>query len=120
MENGERQFVRKCSICHTLGAEVNRQAGPPLGGVFGRPAGTVQGYNYSSALTGNDLVWNDETINALFDVGPEELTPGSKMPMQRITDAQDRIDLVEYLKRATDPNAPASNTDSQNGQRGAE
>lgn len=116
MENGERQFVRKCSICHSLGADVNRQAGPPLGGVFGRPAGTAQGYNYSPALTETGLVWNDDTINALFDVGPDELTPGSKMPMQRITDAQDRIDLVEYLKRATDPNAPDAQPDGQNGQ----
>ncbi|MEH6728405.1 MAG: c-type cytochrome, partial [Hyphomicrobiales bacterium] len=116
MENGERQFVRKCSICHSLESEVTRQAGPPLGGVFGRPAGTVNGYNYSPALTGSDLVWNDDTINALFDVGPDALTPGSKMPMQRITDAQDRIDLVEYLKRATDPATSGADTNSQNDQ----
>ncbi|MFK8035021.1 MAG: c-type cytochrome [Hyphomicrobiales bacterium] len=102
MENGERQFVRKCSICHSLGAKVGREAGPPLGGVFGRLAGTVEGYAYSSALTGNTLVWGEETIDALFRVGPDELTPGSKMPMQRITGAQDRADLVQYLKRATD------------------
>jgi hypothetical protein len=33
------------------------------------------------------------------------------MPMQRITDAQDRIDLVEYLRKATDPDAQKANTD---------
>lgn len=101
MENGERQFVRKCSICHSLGVAVGREAGPPLGGVFGRLAGTVDGYNYSPALTGNPLVWGEETIDALFRIGPDELTPGSKMPIQRITGAQDRVDLVQYLKRAT-------------------
>lgn len=101
MENGERQFVRKCSICHSLGVEVGREAGPPLGNVFGRLAGTVKGYKYSPALTGNTLVWSEETIDALFRVGPDELTPGSKMPIQRITGAQDRSDLVQYLKRAT-------------------
>lgn len=111
MSNGERQFVRKCSICHSLDSEVNRQAGPPLGGVFGRSAGSVEGYNYSPALTGTELVWDDKTINALFDIGPDELTPGSKMPMQRITDAQDRIDLVEYLRKATDPDAQKAITD---------
>lgn len=46
-------------------------------------------------------MWGDETIDALFCVGPDELTPGSKMPMQRITGAQDRNDLVQYLKQAT-------------------
>lgn len=101
MQNGERQFVRKCSICHSLGTDLTRQAGPPLGGLFGRPAGTVSGYNYSPALRKVDLVWGDDTIDALFRVGPDELTPGSKMPMQRITAAQDRIDLVNYLRSAT-------------------
>lgn len=120
MENGERQFVRKCSICHSLGPDVNRQAGPPLGGVFGRKAGTVQGYNYSPALTGAKLVWDDETINALFDVGPDALTPGSKMPMQRITDAQDRIDLVEYLRAATNQFASGNKIDGQDGRTVAE
>ncbi|MEP4803029.1 MAG: cytochrome C, partial [Hyphomicrobiales bacterium] len=101
MENGERQFVRKCSICHSLGIEVGREAGPPLGGVFGRVVGTVKGYKYSPALIGKSLVWNEDTIDALFRIGPDELTPGSKMPIQRITGAQDRSDLVQYLKRAT-------------------
>nr|WP_306266109.1 c-type cytochrome [Pararhizobium sp. IMCC3301] len=101
MQNGERQFVRKCSICHSLGTDPTRQAGPPLGGLFGRAAGTVSGYNYSPALRKADLIWGDETIDALFRVGPDELTPGSKMPMQRITAAQDRVDLVNYLRSAT-------------------
>lgn len=60
-----------------------------------------RGDNYSSARNGNSLVWGGETIVALFRVGPDELTPGSKMPMQRITGAQDRDDLVQYLKQAT-------------------
>ncbi|GIT91321.1 hypothetical protein JANAI62_17770 [Jannaschia pagri] len=101
MPNGERQFMRKCSICHALTAGPSRKAGPTLYGVFGRQAGTVPDYRYSPTLTGSDIIWNDTTIDALFDEGPDHYIPGSKMPMQVIAAAQDRIDLIAYLRTAT-------------------
>ena len=101
MPNGERQFKRKCSICHTLTPGSARRAGPSLHDLFGRRAGTVADYTYSDALTGLDLVWSAETIDALFDIGPEHYIPGTKMPMQRITGAQDRADLIDYLRTET-------------------
>ncbi len=101
MSNGERQFARKCSICHSLTPDGQRRAGPTLYGLFGRPAGTLPGYFYSETLQDSDIIWNDETINALFDEGPDHYIPGSKMPMQRITQAQDRDDLIAFLRRAT-------------------
>ena len=101
MENGERQFARKCSICHSLTQDGLRRAGPSLHGILGRKAGAVPGYFYSETLQDSDIVWNEETINALFDEGPDRYISGSKMPMQRITVAQDRIDLIEFLRHAT-------------------
>lgn len=103
MDNGERQFARKCSICHALTPDGQRRAGPTLYGIFGRPAGSLPGYLYSQTLTGSDIIWSDDTINQLFDEGPDHYIPGSKMPMQRITGAQDRADLIAYLRRATAP-----------------
>ncbi|MFP7673928.1 c-type cytochrome [Marivita sp. S0852] len=103
MPNGERQFMRKCSICHSLTPGSARRAGPSLYDLFGRKAGTVRDYTYSDALTGSALIWDETTIDALFDIGPEEYIPGTKMPMQRITNAQDRADLVTYLRRETAP-----------------
>ncbi|MGB5559750.1 MAG: c-type cytochrome [Paracoccaceae bacterium] len=101
LSNGERQFLRKCSICHTLGASGDRRAGPALQGLFGRKAGTLAGYNYSQAILQSDIIWSEQTINRLFELGPDHYTPGSKMPMQRITSAQDRADLITFLKRET-------------------
>ncbi|WP_170371227.1 c-type cytochrome [Ruegeria arenilitoris] len=103
MQNGERQFARKCSICHSLTPDDQRRAGPTLHGVFGRQAGTLPGYIYSETLKGSDIVWNEQTINALFDQGPDHYIPGSKMPMQRIAQEQDRTDLIEFLRSATAP-----------------
>jgi len=101
MPNGERQFMRKCSICHALTAGPSRKAGPTLHGVFGRRAGTVPGYRYSATLDGSGIVWDAGTIDALFDQGPDHYIPGSKMPMQVIAKAADRADLIAFLRRAT-------------------
>jgi cytochrome c len=99
--NGERQFLRKCSVCHTLSPDGARRAGPTLYGLFGREAGSVDGYAYSPALEGSDLVWTAVTIDRLFDLGPDHYTPGSKMPMQRIVSSEDRADLIAFLERET-------------------
>lgn len=103
LPNGERQFKRKCSICHTLTEGSARKAGPSLHRLFGRRAGTVTDYTYSDTLEGSDIVWDDETINALFDEGPDHYIPGTKMPMQRIVKPEDRQDLIAYLRAATAP-----------------
>lgn len=70
---------------------------------FGRKAGTLPEYLYSDTLQDSDIIWDDETINALFDQGPDHYIPGSKMPMQRIAGAHDRNDLIAFLRRATAP-----------------
>lgn len=101
MSNGERQFARKCSICHSLTDDGVRKAGPTLHKVFGRKAGTLPGYSYSETLLTSDIIWSVETIDQLFLDGPDHFIPGSKMPMQRIVLPKDRKDLVEYLKAAT-------------------
>jgi cytochrome c len=101
MPNGERQFMRKCSICHELTPGPSRKAGPTLHGIFKRRAGTQPGYRYSQTLTGSDIIWSDTTIDALFDQGPDHYIPGSKMPMQVIKAASDRAALIDFLKTAT-------------------
>lgn len=101
MPNGERQFMRKCSICHALSPGPSRKAGPTLYGVFGRRAGSVPDYPYSPILTGSDIIWSDQTIDALFDLGPDHYIPGSKMPMQVIAAPSDRADLIAFLRDMT-------------------
>lgn len=97
---GELQFARKCSVCHTLEPDDRNRAGPTLHGVFGRRIATVPDYPYSDALKQLDIVWTAETIEKLFELGPEVFTPGSKMPLQRMADAKQRAALIAYLKAA--------------------
>jgi cytochrome c len=102
MANGERQFMRKCSVCHELTRGPSRRAGPTLHGLFGRRAGAVEGYRYSETLDGSDLIWDEASIGALFEQGPDHYVPGSKMPMQVIAAEGDRAALIAYLARATE------------------
>ena len=103
MSNGELQFARKCSVCHTLNADGKRRAGPTLFEVFGRRAGTLEGYPYSNALLNSDIVWDAESIGRLFSDGPDVVLPGTKMPIQRMKNRQDREDLISYLEQMTKP-----------------
>jgi len=101
MDNGERQFRRTCSICHSLADDGIRRAGPSLAGLFGRRAGSYPGYIYSDTVANADIIWNEDTIDALFDLGPAHYIPGTKMPAQRIADPQDRADLIAFLREHT-------------------
>ncbi|MEZ5849664.1 MAG: cytochrome C [Hyphomicrobiaceae bacterium] len=101
LSSGERQFARKCSVCHTLGPDDGNRAGPTLYRIFGRKAGTLPGYPFSEALKRAGFAWDEGTIGQLFAQGPDVFTPGSKMPLQRITDAVMRDALIRFLKSAT-------------------
>jgi cytochrome c len=46
--NGEKVFVQ-CKACHQIGEKAKNAVGPVLNGLFGRKAGTVEGFNYSPA-----------------------------------------------------------------------
>lgn len=106
MGPGELQFARKCSVCHTLTPAGGNRAGPTLYKLFGRKAGSLPGYVYSEALKDSDIVWTEATIARLFDEGPDKITPGSKMPLQRLRSHEERDALIAYLKRATETGEP--------------
>jgi cytochrome c len=100
---GERgaELFQACAACHTLTPDGGNRAGPTLHGIFGRRIATAPGYNYSEPLKKLDIVWNAETIARLFEIGPSQYTPGTKMPEQHINTAEDREALVRFLEKAT-------------------
>lgn len=93
---GEAIYAR-CQGCHSI--ERNR-IGPMHRGLFGRTAGTVAGFAYSDAMKQSGIVWDDATLDR-FLASPREVVPGTKMTYAGIADAQERADLIAYLKAAT-------------------
>ena len=48
-----------------------------------------------------DISLYTDSISQLFEEGPDKVTPGTKMPIQKMKNKKDRLDLVLYLKEAT-------------------
>jgi cytochrome c len=95
------EVFRACVACHTLSPDEGNKAGPSLAGIFGRKIGSLPGYRYSDALKHMSIVWTPETVSKMFEVGPMAYTPGTKMPEQKISSAEDRQALIDFLAKAT-------------------
>ena len=90
---GEKVF-RKCVSCHST---TKNKMGPSLENLFGRTAGTVEGYKYSKAMRNSEIVWNEETLKK-FLKKPSKFIKGNKMRFRGIRKER-RIDaLIAYLK----------------------
>ena len=87
------KVYRQCMICHSLD---KNGIGPSHRDVFGRTAGSVPDYSYSTALKGSNIVWNETTLDHWL-TNPQALVPGTKM-MFSVGDAQDRADVIAFLK----------------------
>jgi phosphate transport system substrate-binding protein len=102
-ENGARVF-RRCAACHEVEEPVNR-IGPHLIGVVGRTAGTVPGFNYSTALAGSGIVWTEANLDA-FLADPRGFVPGNRMLFAGVDDPEDRADLIAFLGGVEEPPTP--------------
>jgi cytochrome c len=102
MSQGQRLFSRNCSACHSL--EPNRNmTGPSLSGLWNRKAGSLESFSrYSLALKSSGIAWDDKTLDAWLD-NPQHAVPGNTMTFPGIKDPKQRVDLLAYLKQATQP-----------------
>jgi cytochrome c len=94
---GEKVY-KKCKTCHSLEAGKNK-LGPNLAGIFGRQAGSVEGYKYSAAMAASGIVWDEATMDA-FLAKPKDVVPKTKMAFAGLKKDEQRQDLIAYLKEA--------------------
>jgi cytochrome c len=96
------QAYRVCAACHSLKPGTHL-TGPSLAGVWGKRAGSVEGFlRYSKALKAADIAWDETTLDAWL-ANPQALVPGNAMPFRGIKDGKLRRDLVAFLRRALGP-----------------
>ena len=89
-----------CLACHKLGAGEGTLVGPNLHGVFGRPAGSLPGFEFSPALKASGLVWTPISLEAWL-AEPSGFVEGTTMAFTGYRSPDDRRDLIAYLLRAT-------------------
>lgn len=93
---GEALYAR-CLACHAL---AYNRTGPKHCGLFGRRAGGVAGFRYSPAMAHANIVWDAMTLDR-FLTNPTAMIPGTAMGYAGIADAQERADLIAWLRRAS-------------------
>ncbi len=101
-ERGADVF-RKCTGCHKVGPDAPNRAGPHLNEIFGRKAGSIEGFKYSKSMQrafGDGLVWDAETLDAYIE-NPRALISGTRMSFRGLKDPQDRHDVLAYLRQFT-------------------
>lgn len=99
---GQRVF-NQCRACHTINQGGRNGVGPNLYGVWGRAAGSVEGFRYSAPMrtkAGEGLVWNADNLRAYL-TDPKAVVPAGSMSFAGIRNEQQLNDLLAYLERAS-------------------
>ena len=93
---GEKVF-KKCKACHVVNKEQNR-TGPHLVNLFGRSAGSLEGYKkYSKAMKSSGIVWDEETLDAYLKA-PKKYVKGTRMAFVGLKRDADRANVISYMK----------------------
>ncbi len=99
------KIFHKCTSCHQIGFGAQHRVGPHLNGIFGRVAAAfTDDYRYSKGLIREGkagLVWDLRTLDAYIE-NPKALVTGTRMNFSGIKDAQERADLLAYLRTFSD------------------
>lgn len=98
---GEAIFRQQCRACHQIGDNARNGVGPQLNGVFGRRAGTVEGFRYSNAYRSpptSEKTWSEENFR-VYIRNPREVTPGTNMVYAGLRNEDQITNLIAYLRQ---------------------
>ena len=93
---GEVMFDHRCRSCHA-DDPAKQSYGPSLVGVFGRKAGSLNGFAYSDAMKTSNIVWNEDTLRKWIADNTGFL-PGTRMKHIAISDRNEQDFIIAYLK----------------------
>ncbi|MBL6937540.1 MAG: cytochrome c family protein [Alphaproteobacteria bacterium] len=99
--NAGKDIATRCQQCHDISKGGPNKIGPELWGLLGRPRATEAGFSYSSAMSADHNPW---TYDKLFQFThqPQSFVPGTKMSFAGLRSADDRINLIAYLRTQED------------------
>lgn len=95
LKRGQLMYM-VCKACHDVEAGLPHKVGPNLHGMFGRKAGTAEGFRYTDALVKSGIVWTPATMDAWLKQ-PGAMVPGNGMAFAGIANDADRASLIAWL-----------------------
>lgn len=104
LENGEKIY-NKCGACHNNEKSGKSKIGPNLWDIINLPKANSEGFAYSNALVEFGGTWNFEELNN-FLYKPKEYIQGTKMNFAGLKKAEDRADLILWLRQQSDNPVP--------------
>jgi cytochrome c len=98
---GGKAISARCEQCHDITKGGPNKIGPELWGIVGRQRAEEAGFSYSSAMSSDHNVW---TLDKLFRYlkSPQAVVPGTKMNFAGLRSADDRINLIAFLRTQSD------------------
>lgn len=103
IKQGQRLWQQRCTDCHALDTD---ETGPRHRGVFGRRAGSIEGYDYSRALKRSQVTWDASSLDDWL-ADPEKFIPGQNMDF-KVRSAAERAALIAYLRSLSSLGAGAT------------
>jgi cytochrome c len=100
-----KEVAARCEQCHDLSKGGPNKIGPNLWGVVGRPRAEHPGFDYSSAMAANHEPWDYAKLFR-FLKSPQADVTGTKMSFAGLRSAQDRLNLLAYLRTQADSPLP--------------
>ena len=94
--NAGKKVFNKCKACHSL-KEGTKKVGPSLFGIVGKKSGQMEGYHYSKAMKNADITWDEKTLDEYL-TKPRNFVKGTKMTFPGLKKAEDRANVIAYLK----------------------
>ena len=104
-EQGEIIFMRKCSSCHDHEKSGGHGKGPHLWNLFGRKAGSVAGFDFSTAMKSSGHSWNLASVN-YYLTNTEQAVPDRIMEFRGIRRDKVRARLLAFLRTLNDELPP--------------
>jgi cytochrome c len=101
---GEKVAV-KCKACHDFTKGGPNKVGPNLWGVVGGPSAHKEDYNYDDAIKNLKITWDFANLDK-FITNPKKFAPGTKMTFPGLPKAQDRANLLRWLRDQSDSPVP--------------
>ncbi len=101
-----QEVYRACAACHSL-APGRHMTGPSLAGIWGRKAGTVEGFTrYSKAFKQADIIWDEHSLDAWL-ANPRGYLPGNRMTFRGLPDETQRRNLIAFLRSVSEKEGPS-------------